>query len=134
MGWRRQRQPIPVWLAASMSDDRAALEAFDAIARGRDTTQGNTWGISYFEERDRYRLSRCCDEARLARSDQAAMSSLGRDPSVLWQFGCSKEGYYYGRATLFEEEFGNLSPDLVGRCGADAPTRFLDLFKEHYVP
>ena len=61
----------------------------------------------------------------------AAMFSLGRDPSILSQFGCSKEGYYYGRATLFQEEYGNLHADPIVR-DADAPTKFLNMFKTTY--
>ena len=115
-----------------MSNDPEALETFDGVARGRDTTEGNSWGISYFEQRDRYRARPRFDEARLASSDQTAMFLLGRDPSILWQFGCSKEGYYYGRATLFEEEHGDLHPDPIVRNGADAPTKFLNMFKTAY--
>lgn len=116
----------------STADSREILATFDALARCGDRTSGNSWGISYFEERDRYRRQPRFDEQRLLRSDRALLESFGRDPAVLWLFGCSRHGYYYARATLFDEGYGGLSEELIGRYGPDAPTTFINLFREEY--
>lgn len=116
----------------STDDSREILATFDALARSGDTTSGNSWGISYFEERDRYRRQQRFDEQRLLRSDRTLLESFGRDLAVLWTFGCSRPGYYYTRATLFDEGYGTLNEELIGRYGPDAPTTFINLFREDY--
>ena len=115
---------------AMRDEDVTAL--FDRMADRDDIRDGNSWGISYLEERDGYRRRRPTDRDSILAADRSLVDALGDDPAVLWEFATSRVGYHYARAVLFGDGYGELDPDLIGRCGPDAPTTFLNLYREEY--